>query len=204
MISMSIEIELKLRIATQDVDAFKKHQLFQDVIPNIIHLQATYFDTPTQTLKQSKVALRIREENGGLIQTIKTAGQSSGGLHQRREWEFEVAYNLPDLTQLPSEVKDLFQNQILEPVFNTDFKRTLWLIEGEENSLIEVCLDEGEISCGHLKEPICEIELELKRGDIVSIYEIASKLQTAISLTPENKSKAARGYQLYNAWQSTR
>jgi triphosphatase len=108
---MSTEIELKLRIATQSVDTFKKHQLFQDVTPQVIHLQATYFDTPTQTLKQSKVALRIREENGVLIQAIKTNGQSSGGLHQRREWESQVQHNTPDLTQLPDEVKDLFQHQ---------------------------------------------------------------------------------------------
>jgi len=195
---MSTEIELKLRIATQDIDAFKKHPLFQEMIPQIIHLQATYFDTPDQILRQNKVALRIREENGVLIQAIKTAGQSSGGLHQRREWEFEVAYNSPDLTQLPNEVKNLFQNQTLEPVFNTNFKRTLWLIEGEENSLIEICLDEGNIHCGHLNEPICEIELELKRGDVANIYEIASKFQSAVSLIPENKSKAARGYQLYS------
>ncbi len=199
---MSTEIELKLRIANQDIDSLKKYQLFQNITPKTFHLQATYFDTHDQTLRQNKVALRIREENGVLIQAIKTAGQSSGGLHQRREWEFEVAYNSPDLTQLPNEVKDLFQNQTLEAVFTTDFKRTLWLIEGEENSLIEVCLDEGNIFCGYLSEPICEVELELKRGNIANIYEIASKLQTAISLIPENKSKAARGYQLYNTWQS--
>lgn len=200
---MSTEIELKLRIATQDIERFKKHQLFQDVTPKIIHLQATYFDTSDQRLKKSKVALRIREENGVLIQAIKTAGQSSGGLHQRREWEFEVAYNSPDLTQLPDEVKDLFQHQTLEAVFTTEFKRTQWLIKDEEDSLIEVCLDEGDICCGKLKEPISEIELELKRGDIATIYKIASKLQSIIPLIPENKSKAARGYQLYNKWQST-
>jgi inorganic triphosphatase YgiF len=62
--------------------------------------------------------------------------------------------------------------------------------------------NERNIFCGYLSEPICEVELELKRGNIANIYEIASKLQTAISLIPENKSKAARGYQLYNTWQS--
>ncbi len=200
---MSTEIELKLRITTQDIEKFKKHPLFQDVMPQIIHLQATYFDTPDQRLKKSKVALRIREENGVLIQAIKTAGQSSGGLHQRKEWEFQVQHNTPDLMQLPDEVKDLFQNQTLEAVFTTDFKRTLWLIKGEENSVVEICLDEGNICCGYLNEPICEIELELKRGDIANIYEIASKLQTFVSLIPENKSKAARGYQLYHAWRTT-
>ena len=68
---------------------------------------------------------------------------------------------------------------------------------------MEVCLDEGEICCGELKEPISEIELELKRGDIANIYKIASKLQSTVSLIPENKSKAARGYQLYTKWQTT-
>jgi triphosphatase len=203
MISMNTEIELKLRIATQNIENFKKHQLFQDVTPTVLHLNAIYFDTPDQRLKQSKVALRIREENGILIQAIKTAGQSIGGLHQRREWEFEVPYRTPDLNKLPDEVKDLFQNQTLEAVFTTEFKRTQWLIQDEEESLVEVCLDEGEICCGELKEPISEIELELKRGDIANIYKIASKLQSTVSLIPENKSKAARGYQLYTKWQTT-
>lgn len=196
---MSTEIELKLRIAMQDIDAFKKHLLFQKIAPQVIYLQATYFDTPHQTLRQAKVALRIREENGVLIQAVKTAGQSSEGLHQRREWEFKVAHNFPDLTQLPDEVQHLFVDQTLEAVFSTDFKRTLWLIHGEENSLIEVCLDEGNIYCGHLSEPICEVELELKRGNVANIHEIASKLQASVALFPENRSKAARGYQLYIA-----
>jgi triphosphatase len=199
---MSTEIELKLRIATQDIDEFKKHQLFQDIMPKTIHLQATYFDTPNQILKQSKMALRIREEHGILIQAIKTAGQSSGGLHQRREWESEVTYHSPDLTQVPTEIVALFQNQPLEAIFTTNFQRTLWLVRSEEDSLVEICLDEGEICCGALSEPISEIELELKRGDIASIYEIASLLQTVAPLIPENKSKAARGYQLYNTWQA--
>lgn len=200
---MSTEIELKLRIAMQDIEQFKKHQLFQEITPKFLQLNAIYFDTLDLKLKQSRTALRIREENGVLIQAIKTAGQSSGGLHQRREWEYEVPYRTPDLSKIPDEVKDLFQNQTLEAVFTTDFKRTLWLIEGEENSLIEVCLDEGNIRCGELSEPISEIELELKRGEIANIYEIASQLQSIVPLFPENKSKAARGYQLYSSWQIT-
>lgn len=198
---MNIETELKLRITTQDIEDFKKHPLFQCLTPKIFHFNAIYFDTPDHTLRHSKVALRIREENGILIQAIKTAEQSIGGLHQRKEWECEVPYRTPDLNKLPNEVKNLLQNQILEAVFTTEFKRTQWLLQ-EENSTVEVCLDEGEICCGELKEPICEIELELKRGDIANIYEIASKLQTTVSLIPENQSKAARGYQLYTKWQT--
>ncbi len=199
---MSTEIELKLRIATQDIEHLKKHRLFQEITPKILHLNAIYFDTLDLKLKQSKVALRIREENGFLIQAIKTAGQTIGGLHQRREWEYEVPYRTPDLNKIPDEVKDLFHNQPLEAVFTTEFKRTLWLIDHEE-ALVEVCLDEGNICCGELSEPISEIELELKRGNIANIYEIASQLQSLVPLFPENKSKAARGYQLYSSWQIT-
>ncbi|MEY3220705.1 MAG: hypothetical protein RIT27_2062 [Pseudomonadota bacterium] len=198
---MSTEIELKLRIAPHDTDHFKKHPLLKKVSPQIMYLKGTYFDTPELYLKQAKIAIRIREENGILIQAVKTAGQSSGGLHQRHEWECKVKENYPDLQHIPHEIRSVFSSSHLKAVFTTEFERTSWLIHDEEESVVEVCLDEGDIYCGELSQPICEVELELKRGEITALYQIASALQTTVHLMPENQSKAARGYQLFSALQ---
>jgi len=194
---MSTEIELKLRIAPHDIDHFKQHPLLKTVSHRVMNLKGTYFDTPESHLRQAKIALRIREENGVLIQAVKTAGQSSGGLHQRHEWEYKIKTNSPDLEQIPTEVRGLLSSYSLDAIFTTEFERTIWLISDEEHNVVEVCLDEGDIYCKDLSTPICEVELELKRGDVATLYEIAHTLQSTIHLIPENQSKAARGYQLY-------
>ena len=51
--------------------------------------------------------------------------------------------------------------------------------------------------------PICEIELELKHGEVGALHSLADVLRERIpNLTADNVSKAQRGYQLYNAAQA--
>ena len=96
----------------------------------------------------------------------------------------------------------------LEPVFRTRVRRAQWTVE-RGNALIEVALDVGEISAEverqSLREPICELELELKQarddGGAAALIDLALELlevdgKSPPALTPVARSKAERGYQL--------
>ena len=51
---------------------------------------------------------------------------------------------------------------------------------------------------GGLTQPIHEIELELKSGNVENLQALANELQQQLSLSPSNTSKAKMGYQLVN------
>ena len=44
--------------------------------------------------------------------------------------------------------------------------------------------------------PLCEIELELKRGAVAGLFELASALGKAFPVVLASKSKAGHGYDL--------
>lgn len=200
---MALETELKLRIAPQDADRLARHPLVQAVADSrrLQHLQGLYFDTKEEALLQAGVGLRVRLENGRWIQTMKSAGGATSGLHQRQEWECEVEEARPDFSRLPKEIKKkLFADNDLQAqiqrLFETDFERTTWQLETENGAHIELCLDEGSIRAAEHSLPLHEIELELKQGEAADLYTAALALQADIPLVLENVSKAQRGYQL--------
>ena len=61
---------------------------------------------------------------------------------------------------------------------------------------VEFCLDRGRITAGEISVPISEIELELKSGGAVSLFQLALDLLVIVPLRLENRSKAERGYAL--------
>jgi len=199
---MTIETELKLQISPEQIEAFLQHPLLQTVTDGRAskHLYSTYFDTPDCALLQKGIGLRIRKIGDKYVQTIKTAGRGLGGLHQRQEWEIEVAGNNPDFNGLPDEVLPIVREinfNLIEAIFTTDFIRQTWQLVLEDDTHIELALDLGKIETPSASESLHEIELELKSGSIAQIYQTALLLQKILPLTIENHSKAERGYALY-------
>jgi triphosphatase len=88
---------------------------------------------------------------------------------------------------------------ILNPIFITDFHRTQCLIEWEQTT-IELALDHGDIRVEDWKEPICEMELEIKHGETPVLMQLAKTLKQTISLKPFDQSKAERGYRLQKVY----
>ncbi len=125
-------------------------------------------------------------------------------MHQRGEWEDEVAHDHPDLTKItdPSLLK-LFSSAAvrdrLQAVFTTEFKRTTWQLQWDNGDALELALDQGAVKSGDKIAPLCEIELELKQGDPARLFSTALELQQTIPLRLENVNKADRGYRLGEA-----
>jgi triphosphatase len=201
---MATETELKLYIAPEDAEKFVQHPLLQQANnrQTPLKLYNTYFDTPEHTLLQHGVGLRVRHIGEKRIQTLKTADEGLGGLHQRQEWENEINGDTPNYSQFPKKAlpkwcADKKNRQKIEPLFTTDFSRTLWDLVLEDGTQIEVALDKGEIKTKTHSTPLSEVELELKSGSPDKLYQVALTLQDDLPLRIENKSKAARGYALH-------
>lgn len=208
---MALETEIKLLVPENAIPLIKQMPLLCTAQKQgKQYLHNWYYDTPDLRLSADKVALRIREHNGAYIQTLKTKGQSVNGLHQRGEWEWLI--DKPELdTRLLAEADCAFAIQgmsweaELEVIFVTHFERTLWMIESTENAaVIEVALDQGEVSYTSSQgktymDKICELELELKSGEIEDLIMISEIFTAAIpELVTSNVSKAERGYRLFN------
>lgn len=205
---MTQEIELKLTLASEAIEAFRSDALLGQLSdkqgsPSTELLDNQYFDTPDLLLNKSHAALRIRKTPNHYVQTLKNKGQAIAGLHQRGEWEsplqvLEGQKPQIDWMALPEEARpdENIRNQI-EPLFKTDFERTTWLVEFQ-NSQIELVLDEGQINRNDQHTPLCEIELELKKGKAEDLFDLALQMASRYPLVPCDINKAERGYQLVN------
>lgn len=195
---MANEIELKLALAPQGLQVLKQSWLPRQSVESQERQQLgnIYFDTPERALNRHKVALRLRVKDGQYIQTLKTKGQSQGGLHQRGEWEWEVAEPrlYPELLQGTAFPQDV-EVETLAPLFRTDFERTAVLLRRGE-ALIELALDEGLVIAGERQAPILEAELELKQGNLAELFALAQELAAEVPVWLSDVSKAERGYRL--------
>jgi inorganic triphosphatase YgiF len=204
---MATEIELKLLINPMDINRLRRHPLLKAHAAGRArsrNLLSIYFDTPDLTLRQQRVALRVRRIGAHWVQTVKGGGGVRAGLHQRGEWEDGVAQDRPDLTKISEPfLLKLFSSAAvrdrLAAVFTTEFKRTTWQLQWDNGDVVELALDQGEVKSGDKTAPVCEIELELKNGNPARLFQAALELQQSIPLRLENVNKADRGYRLSQA-----
>lgn len=203
------EIELKLAVPTSDPASLAKRLAKTPVLARrkALHqnLHNVYYDTPEQTLRQKRVALRIRrigsEAKSQWLQTLKIGGNGDSALSQRGEWEYPVPSAVLDVASLEATPwsgidPDGAVFQALAPCFVTSFERTSWLVRRRDGSVVEVALDIGQIVAGDKHAPICELEFELKAGKPEALFELAQQIAQTIAVLPLAISKSGRGYAL--------
>lgn len=195
---MSNEIELKLAVSPEAFDVLAQHlQQFSPLEYQQVFLGNTYYDYPDHFLAKQKMGLRVRQEDQAITLTLKTNGEVVGGLHNRPEYNL----SLPEKTIPTNEqLRTLYPfeqlpSSPLQEIFSTDFNRTFWLVEFRD-SKIEVAFDEGRIVNGDHAQPICEIEFELKEGNVNDLFIFVEGLPFVSDIYFSSASKAKRGYQL--------
>jgi triphosphatase len=199
--TISIEVELKLAAETAALPELKR--ALAAIAPGAVTVRrtlvSTYFDTPDLALKQAGASLRVREDQGHFVQTLKAADPGGANLLGRGEWEDPVAENRPDPqapcsgARLPEGVADE-----LRPLFVTEITRETVEVEPAPGTRIEAAVDTGEIRAidSGRSEPISEIELEIADGDPAELYDLALQLLAAAPLRVDAGSKSERGYRL--------
>ncbi|MFT5806241.1 MAG: triphosphatase [Moritella dasanensis] len=199
---MSTEVEIKFVVKPQVKSQLEVLLADYVIIEQAVKpLSNTYFDTTTSQFRQFDFGLRTRKSLNFAEQTIKTAGIVRGGLHQRPEYNLALSGDMPTLAAFPAEIwpegADIAQLQAdLVDLFTTDFERTMWHIQLPNSAEIEVVFDQGMARSGEHSYPICEIELELVRGDIADLFTLAQQISQLNNVRLGNVSKAKRGYQL--------
>lgn len=200
------ETELKLAASPEDFERIR-HDNF--VLSNIAgstktkHLQNIYFDTPDQKLRRKGYALRVRSDGQKLTQTLKSRADTNNSLLTRGEWEAPVKSLKPDLTLVEDQsVRDrigLILPGDLQPIFENKVERYVGIVNASvegKTRVLEIAFDRGEVSGGKNSEQICEIELELLRGDTATLYDFALELSNIATVRLETQSKSDRGYAL--------
>ena len=167
-------------------------------------LETTYYDTADLRLRRRGLALRVRRDGQRFVQTIKTENNGQGGLLSRREFSSPVKSSRPE----PQRVDDAELRQRiglilpaeLKPVFTTRIERKIRKIRAggprQPKALIEVALDQGEVTAKAGRRPISELELELLEGSPDALYDFAVKLNGETPLALETVTKSERGYAL--------
>ena len=160
----------------------------------------TYYDTADRRLMSYGFMLRVRKSDEGAVATVKDTGTVSGGLFVRGEWTVPLEgedVSVQAFAGLPigEKLADAAGQEALEPLFKTAFQRISVDLQAG-SALIEFAADRGEIVAGMKREPLYEIELELKSGDAADLVRLGSALAERFPLAIEKKSKFERGLQL--------
>ena len=201
------EVELKLAASSEAMDRLIASQLLRGHASSTIrsrNLVTTYYDTEDRRLGRRRLALRVRQTGKKFIQTLKTASSEGSIETSRGEWEVELADATPQLTAFNDpavlDLVGLVLPDELQPTFQTRFRRQAVLVEwpdaNRQPALIEVAFDRGAIRADTGELPLCEIELELKRGEPRALFELAQSMRALVPLRLQPVDKAVRGYAL--------
>ncbi len=193
------ELEIKLELAPASLPRLKEIPLIRalEARPRPRTEVSVYFDTGKHKLHKKGLLLRVRRIGNRHIQTIKANGKA--GLFERDEWETEIAGEAPDLslaggTALEPLVNGKLRRQ-LKPLFETRVRRTAYPL-ADDRRAIALTIDRGSIETGARSAPLCEIELELERGNVSDLFDVARELMDALPAQLAFKSKSERGYEL--------
>ena len=194
------EVELKLLVPEASLDHLLGHARFgvdNAARPEPRRQVTTYFDTPDRALSRRDISLRVRRSGERLVQTLK-ADKKAGLIADRAEWEWPIEHDTPDLLLLAATpiAAQLPVRPELAPMVVTEIERSVRLLTLDGDVVVEAAIDIGVIIAGGRREPVRELELELRSGDPAALYRLARELHAAVPMTIESQSKATRGYRL--------
>ena len=200
MASPATETELKFRLGPGAVARLSGHPALKG-LKRTDHLRSVYFDTPDGVLRAAGFSLRVRATGIGFVQTLKR--QTAPGQTVRDEWEVPVASEALDLAALkatPAHKLLKGRRRDLSPRFATTVVRRVRMVR-LDGALIEAAFDAGDLSVGDQtggdrREPIYELELELKHGDAFALFTLARRLARDLAIVPVFESKSERGHRL--------
>lgn len=192
------EVELKLEISPSDLDRIAAAVRQMGIPAGDTALTSVYFDTPEQAVWRSGLSLRVRHDGDRRVQTVKADGGRSAGVFDRPEWEYDIVGDTPDLTDSRGALVESIGRKALRrlaPVFRSEVTRTGALAESGDTA-IELVIDHGMVATDAVSMPVCEVELELKHGDVAQLFALARQLDEVAAVRLGVLSKAQRGYLL--------
>jgi inorganic triphosphatase YgiF len=207
-----MEIEFKFHIPAERLQAVEAAMRRGAVVRT--RLQARYFDTADQALAAQGIVLRLRKEGRRWVQTVKAtgdnalhrlehnvdlgpaaAGSAAPVIDPQRHQGTPVGDRLAKV--LTASGAPLVERQSTDIVRLTRDVRTT----GAGGAVVELALDVGKVIAhagtpDERESPVCELELELKRGDVHGLVALARRWSQQHGLWFSTVSKAERGARL--------
>ncbi len=211
---MESEIKLRLDAQTEPSTIIDHPLLSRLTMPDSRREQDLvniYYDTALHELTDREMTLRLRQVQDRSEVTLKTGEATVSELHQRFEWTAvypedwdgdlkngldtswfkREATSTGDPDAQLQEALRLIKGRPLLIICEARFKRITFDI-GYGDSLLELAIDRGELIAGDYSEPLYEIEVELKEGDVRDLVELGHEMQDQLPVQPEELSKFAR------------
>ena len=205
-----METELKLRFTSrEEISKLWNAEWFTDILipasEKTEFYDTKYFETKDRALLTHSASIRVREiRDGDYIHTVKIGGTSRNGLHQRFEWNLETtedefdaevfsqhAVTDGDPSEILEEVLAAVSGKELTMICRTSFERTLSLA-GFGDSLLEICFDYGSLFAKNAQENLCELEIELKQGDVRDVLALGDEIIAMTGAVKDDRGKYAR------------
>jgi inorganic triphosphatase YgiF len=191
------EVELKLLASPAAIERIRAASVIVQHARNrgvVRRLETVYYDTPDHALSRERSSLRVRRNGTRYVQTLKRARADQSPFVR----ETPVDTQAPDLTRLPAEITGslgALARDGVAPVFATRFRRRAQRLafDGAE---LEIAFDEGTVEAGEHREPLAEIELELKAGDSSVLYDVGMRLLDVAPVRIGTLSKSGQGYKI--------
>ena len=168
-------------------------------------MKSVYFDTDDGALAAGDIAFRVRQEGSRTVASLKWNGSVDGAFHMREEINVpidgEACLIHPDPTifkesDVGAKLIELMAGRGLVNIMEVCFFRKSVRVDTGD-SIIEISIDAGEVTADSGAEPILELELELFSGAREDLLALGEKLAAQYDLTPESRSKYARGLLLF-------
>lgn len=199
---MAIEVEIKLLLKKEQIEPLLQYSLITEHQPSPkqhLKIDNIYYDTPELTLNKQGYALRLRHQNDQWLQTIKGPNQSNDITQKREEYETDIPTDTLHIGRLPTHIQRLLSpiEKNLYPIFETNFSRIMMTLQLDNETQVELAIDQGIIISKNNSTPISEMELELKAGTAETMIRFAKQLQQQFQLIPSRITKAERGYRLF-------
>lgn len=210
-----MEVELKYAIADEAIaDRIWEDEwlsaMAEPKTRSCDRFHGAYYDTADRLLLQNHIAFRVRQEGRFIVAALKWDGDNEGALHKREELNVTIG-QMPDEgpEDLPEDVgiKCFEESDIGEKVIAlTEGKKLVKLMETDVsrrhmrvdtgNGIHEISIDIGRLTADGRSSPILEIEIEQFQGEEEDLLRTGAVLEEKYGLTPEHRSKFARGLTL--------
>ena len=200
-----MEIEAKFAIIgvlrAADIEMVDLHPYALRAMAPEWHLD-TLLDTADSRISRDLYALRIRTAGERHMLTFKGPNRGVGGVHEREELEATLAAPIElDPDGWPDPIREralaLTGGEPLMPILHVAVERQRWSVRRGNRLIGELALDTGVILAAGRREPLHELELELKdSGAREDLDALSKRLMDHLSLAPESRSKQQRGLEL--------
>ncbi|HHX13606.1 MAG TPA: CYTH domain-containing protein [Clostridiales bacterium] len=167
-------------------------------------MRSVYFDTADRALSQRDIAFRVRMEGTRIVASLKWNGNAVDGLHVCEEVNVPVddpncfIQPSPDIfkeSEAGRAMIELIGDKPLTAILEVQYLRRRMRLD-DQDTIMEVAIDTGEILTENGNRPICELEIELFSGDQETVRQLGAQLKERYNLVEMNTSKYARGIAL--------